>query len=130
MVISGTDVTRLGQREDALINSTDLFATIADLAGTGLESIHDSRSFKNLLNGGQMEERKFVYSEVEQNTTAWTIRNQEHKLIDFQNGTQEFYDLDTDPYEQNDLILSGPTSEDLQAKTELENLADGIRNKN
>ncbi len=130
MVVSGTGVTRSGQREDALINSTDLFATIAELAGTDLASIHDSRSFKNLLSGGQMDEREFAYAEIEQNTTAWTIRNEKYKLLDFQNGTQEFYDLDTDPYEQNDLIISGLSSEALEVKAELENLADGIRNEN
>ncbi len=128
MVISGSGVTRSGQREAALINSADLFATIADLAGTGLESIHDSKSFKNLLNSGQSEEREFIYSEVQENVTAWAIRNEKYKLIDFQNGIQEFYDLAADPYEQNDLIISGLSSEDLQAKTELESLADGVRN--
>lgn len=128
MVISGTGITRLGQREEALINSTDLFATIAELSGTGLESIHDSKSFDNLLNGEQKEEREFIYSEVQENVTAWTIRNEKYKLIEYENGIQEFFDLDADPYEQNNLIISGLNSEDLQAKTELEDLADGVRN--
>ena len=35
MIVSGAGVTRAGQREGALINTTDLFATVADLAGTG-----------------------------------------------------------------------------------------------
>lgn len=128
MIVSGAGVTRTGQREDALVNSTDLFATIADLAGTGLESIHDSNSFKNLLDGGQIEEREFIYSEVDENTTAWTIRNLKYKLIEFQDGTQELYDLETDPYEESDLISSGLSSEEQQAKTELENLAGDVRN--
>lgn len=35
MIISGKNVIRTNSSEDALINTTDLFATIADIAGTG-----------------------------------------------------------------------------------------------
>lgn len=128
MIVSGSGVSRPGQREDALINSTDLFATIADVAGTGLGSIYDSKSFKNLLDDRQMEEREFIYSEIGGTTPAWTIRNLKYKLVDFQNGTQEFYDLETDPFEENDLISSGLSSEAAQAKTELENFSNEVRN--
>ena len=86
------------------------------MAGTGLGSIHDSKSFKNLLGDAQMEEREFIYSEIGGSTPAWTIRNVKYKLLDFQNGSQEFYDLETDPDEQNNLIFSGLSSEAAQAK--------------
>ena len=128
MIVSGTGVSRSGQREDALINSTDLFATIADVAGTGLGSIHDSKSFKDLLDDAQMEKREFIYSEIGGSTPAWTIRSVKYKLVDFQNGSQEFYDLETDPFEGNDLISSGLSSEAAQAKTELENFSNEVRN--
>lgn len=128
MVVSGAGVTRSGEREAALINSSDLFATIADLAETGLDSIHQSKSFKNLLSGGEITEREFIYAEVEDGTATWAIRNEKYKLIDFQNGTQEFYELETDPYEQDDLLTSGLNTEASQAKTKLENLADDVRN--
>ena len=49
LIISGKGVTRTNQRESAFINSTDLFATIADIANTGTTNIHDSQSFKQLL---------------------------------------------------------------------------------
>ena len=35
MIISGRGVSRTGEREDALVSSVDLFATIANLAGAG-----------------------------------------------------------------------------------------------
>ena len=39
----------MNETEDALINTTDLFATIADLGGVDVSTINDSKSFKNLL---------------------------------------------------------------------------------
>ena len=49
MIASGAGVSRKNVREDALISSTDFFATIASMAGSTVSSIEDSMSFKNLL---------------------------------------------------------------------------------
>ena len=49
MIVSGYGVNRAGQTDDALLNTTDLFATITDIAGTGTTDIHDSKSFKTFL---------------------------------------------------------------------------------
>jgi arylsulfatase A-like enzyme len=126
MIVSGAGVTRAGQREGALINTTDLFATVADLAGTGLTTMHDSQSFKNLLTGGSIQKRAFAYSEVSQDpTVGWAIRNEKYKLIDLGFG-QELYNLAADPYENTNLISSG-ASEDTTAKAALQNLANDVR---
>jgi len=125
MIISGKGVTRKGEHESAFINTTDLFATIADIAGTGLEEIHDSKSFKKLLTGETLQTRTFLYAEVLQdNITQWTIRNTTYKLIDFGDGTQGFYNLNTDPYEQTNLINRLDAS---QSKTELETLVQNMK---
>lgn len=130
MVISGKGVGRSDQRESALINSTDLYATITDTAETGLRTIHNSVSFKNLLNGQDYTAREFIYAEVESNNLAWAIRNEQYKLIEFQGGTQELYDLIQDPYEGSELISSGLTSEQSLAKESLENYVSQIRGDN
>ena len=44
-VISGVSVTRKGVREDALIQSTDLFTTIAQMAGSQISVKHNSKAF-------------------------------------------------------------------------------------
>jgi arylsulfatase A-like enzyme len=49
MVVSGHGVTRKGERETAFVNTVDLFATIADLAGAGADEADDGVSFRPLL---------------------------------------------------------------------------------
>jgi len=49
MIIAGKDVTRINQTEDALISTTDLFATISNIAGINTTTINDSQSFAALL---------------------------------------------------------------------------------
>lgn len=130
MVISGKGVGRSGQRESALINSTDLYATITDIAETGLSTVNNSVSFKKLLNGQNYSAREFIYAEVESDKTAWAIRNQQYKLVEFEDGIQELYDLIQDPYEGSDLIFSGLTSEQTLAKESLEIFANQVRGYN
>ena len=61
MIISGKNVSRINATEESLINTTDLFATIADIAGSGVSEINDSKSFKSLLtNAGS--HRDFQYA--------------------------------------------------------------------
>ena len=128
MIIAGKGVTRKGERESALINSTDLFATIADIAGTELEEIYDSKSFKKLLTGDTMQTRSFLYSEVLQDDgTHWAVRNTTYKLLNFGNNTQAFYNLSIDPYEQNNLI-NNLDSDASQAKINLETLVQNMKN--
>lgn len=123
MIIAGKGITRQGERESALINSTDLFATIADIANTGTTTIHDSQSFKQLFTNNTSSSRTYLYSDVMQDTLSqWTIRNSTYKLIDFGNNTQEFYNLSTDPYEQTNLLDTTLDTQTQQAKTDLEQL--------
>ena len=49
--------------------------------------------------------RNFNYSENEGNANAgWTVRNARYKLIVFNNGTEELYDLSIDADEQTNLL--------------------------
>ena len=106
MVISGKNVSRINQTEDALINTTDLFATIADIAETGTTEINDSKSFKNLLTEVNSVKREYVYAEVGHDTggTDYTIRNEFHKYIVFSDGSQAMYNLNDNPLENPNLL--------------------------
>lgn len=128
MVVSGAGVTRVGERELAILNSSDIFATVADLAETNTTEIHDSRSFRGLLNGSDYTPRDFTYAEMNTDTDFWTVRNEQYKLIVFENGNEEFYDLIQDPYENDELIIGGLNADQTQAKMLLESYAAGIRN--
>ncbi|WP_248722914.1 sulfatase-like hydrolase/transferase [Seonamhaeicola sp. ML3] len=106
MVISGKGVTRVAQLEEALVNTTDLFATIADLAGTGTSQIYDSFSIKNLLSSSSANTRQYNYSEIlnDAGTKDVTIRNATHKYILFGDGSEALYDLSENPLENPNLL--------------------------
>ncbi len=106
MIISGKDVSRFNATEGALINTTDLFATIANIAGIQVDKINDSQNFKELLSNENSSSRDYVYSEVghESEKSDYTIRNKTHKYIVFEDGTEKFYNLNTDPLELINLM--------------------------
>lgn len=64
MIVSGRGVTRTGERENALVSSVDLFATIADLAGTDTVEFNDSKSFTGLFSNAGSGPRSYAYAEV------------------------------------------------------------------
>lgn len=122
MIAAGARVTRTGERESAMVHINDIYATILDLAGAELPGgIHNSLSFAHLLNGGEGNNRSYNYTDFEEgNTPIFAIRNERYKLIDYQNGIQEFFDLQLDSLEFNNLMLTSLTSEELLIKAELE----------
>lgn len=120
MFIAGKGVTRTGM-EDNLITGTDLFATIAQIAGVNTAQINDSQSFQPLLTQAATI-RNYQYSEMDNdNVDAWAIRNNQYKLIVNANGNEEMYDLINDAYEQNNLLNGMLTTGENNAKMALEN---------
>lgn len=125
MIISGKDVNRKGNQEDALLVTTDLFATIASIAGAAITEIHDSKSFKTLFDSEDVSVRDYAYSEIGDaiNSLDLTIRNNDYKLIKFNNGNEELYNLSEDPLESTNLLRANrlPLSEEaLLSKQQLE----------
>lgn len=109
LIIAGAGVERSGEKEDALVQATDLYATILEMIGEELPGgIHNSKSFAHLLDNSEGTERPFAYSEIRANMeTVFAIRNERFKLISFDDGTEEFYDLQQDSLELNDLLPGG-----------------------
>jgi arylsulfatase B len=126
MIVAGAGVTRQGERESALVHINDIYATILNIAGADLPGgIHNSLSFAHLLKGESGDTRSYNYTDFEEgNTPTFAIRNQRYKLIDYQNGIQEFFDLQEDSLEFNNLLLTSLTPEELLIKAELETEAD------
>lgn len=117
LIVAGAGVTRQGQREDALVNSTDLFATIAQLAGVSDASgVEDSVSFAPLLSDDQAgHDRTYAYTEHFGQIGAagnprraqqfgWAIRDARWKYIALDNGNRYLFDLQSDPYESANLF--------------------------
>ena len=132
MIVAGAGVTRKGEHEEALVNTTDIFATIADLAGLGGDTAEDGVSFKPLLSGGEAENRSFLYSEYETaeppmtRNNGWTIRDDRYQLLMLDDGTRALFDVAADPGGTVNLLDGGPT--DAQAAAaRLQDLGETLR---
>lgn len=101
MVIAGKNVTRVHTVEDALINTTDLFATIANIAGIKVDKINDSQSFYETFSNSTSQIRDYIYAEDEFNVT---IRNSTHKYMLFSDGSEALYNLQEDSFETTNLL--------------------------
>jgi arylsulfatase B len=108
MVIAGAGISRAGQREAALINSTDLFATFADIAKIKTKVPTDSISFAAALTRTSFQGRSHAYMDFRENGTIKTaIRDSRYKLIEQDGGQRQLFDLKADPYETKDLLSAG-----------------------
>tara|TARA_A200000113_G_scaffold210895_1_gene211130 strand:+ start:1792 stop:3138 length:1347 start_codon:yes stop_codon:yes gene_type:complete len=111
MVISGAGITRKGERENALIQSTDLFTTIAQIAGSTISEKHNSKSFHQLLSNTDATSRTYAYAENSTDgNVSYAVRDSQHKLIVDDDGTESLYDLNNDPYEKNNLLTNPSTT--------------------
>ena len=102
MVVSGHGVTRQGERESALINGTDFYATILAMAGQEAAIVNDSYPFNELLSGDTNSfARDMAFSQGDEGVTA---RNQRYKLIANSDDTRSLYDLEQDISERTNLF--------------------------
>ena len=129
LIISGAGVSRSGEREDALINVSDLHATILQAVGTKLPGgINNSLGFHHLLQGEEGPQRKYNYIDfLSQGEGGHIIREQQYKLIVNVDQSQEFYDLENDSLEFNDLLLTGLSTDQEEIRLKLEKEATIIR---
>jgi len=95
LIVAGKGVTRTGEREDALVNATDIYATIIEAAGADLPGgMYNSLSFNHLLDNSSGDERLYNYMDYTATGRAgWTIRDAQYKYIEFQDTTNAFFDL-------------------------------------
>jgi arylsulfatase A-like enzyme len=120
LVVAGAGVTRRGEREDQLVVATDLYATLAELAGIPVSEVGNSFSLVPLLtDAAATTGRTTSFSEMCNGTQAfYAVRDERYKLS-YNNGTWGLYDLVGDPMEAtnrfNDATLAG-TRTALQAE--------------
>lgn len=123
-IVHWPEVVEKGQINDWLINNTDFAPTLLDLAGATVPSYMQGRSFAAALKGEDKPDdwREVTYyrywMHMAHNLKVpahFGVRSERYKLIffygrDFQDGGKpptpvawEFYDLETDPNEMNNL---------------------------
>lgn len=119
LFISGHGVKKTGT-ENNLIDVTDLFSTIAEVAGVKSSAIHDSQSFKSLFTSSATI-RNYQYSEIkDDNNDMWAISNGKYKLIVTATGDKQLFYLTTDPYESINLLNGNLTPDQTSAMLALE----------
>ena len=129
LIITGKSVERVNEVEASLVQATDLHATILELAGVQLLGGTDnSLSLKPALSFENQVSKKINYTDYESsNTELWATRNDTYKLIEDENGREEFYNIITDIKEETNLI-GNLTTEQETIKTMLQQEAQTIRN--
>ncbi|MFZ1749168.1 MAG: sulfatase-like hydrolase/transferase, partial [Saprospiraceae bacterium] len=120
-IISGPSVVNPGRISNALVNTHDLFATILELFGhldwkTSIPASKpvDSKSLIPIIKNQSTDIRDWVFTEVFRipagSADGKTMRNKDYKLLDFDNGTQKFYHITSDPDEKVDLLTGNLNS--------------------
>lgn len=132
LIVAGANVSRENKEENALIQSTDLFATIADLCNVSNIDVDESISFKSLLTQEKTHSRKFLFTEGLSNGPAfggYTVRNEKYKLIyDDDDQINYLYNVLDDYAETINLYDGNLTTEEQTAVTELQAEAGRILN--
>ncbi|MDE0129120.1 MAG: sulfatase-like hydrolase/transferase [Gammaproteobacteria bacterium] len=132
LIIAGPGVPQ-GVTSDALVNTTDIFATILDLAGASLPADlkHDSKSLLPYFANTTRESiRTYLYADVfnsEYGLTegAFAVRDSEFKLIHKRDG-RELYNLGRDPYESTDLLIDGISEQEQAAIDRLDEILNSL----
>ncbi len=120
MIIAGPAVVSGNRTSNELINTLDLFATIAELCGfpnwtnsIPLVTTIDSKSFLPIIKNQTSINRTWIFSETFNTPVTVdhgkTIRNQDYQLLRFDNGNEEFYNQTLDVEENNNLLLNTST---------------------
>jgi arylsulfatase A-like enzyme len=115
MIIAGPSVLNPGRVSNALVNTADIFATVLELFGNNnwRSTINptieiDSRSMLPIILNQTNQIRDWTFSEIFKLTTdssdGKTMRNVDFKLIRFDYGQEEFYNLSVDSLETNNLL--------------------------
>lgn len=129
LVISSPAVVSPNRTNDTPVNAVDLFATILEMAGSSVSAAVptnvtiDSRSLMSALQATNTLFR-LAYSEMFGTNVAASVggralRDDRYKLIRFNDGHDEFYDLQTDPTELVNLN-SAPTAGQKQYRDRLQ----------
>jgi arylsulfatase B len=124
MLIAGPSIVNPGRVSDALINTADIFSTVLELMGdtTWKNNIPankpvDTKSVVPILSNQTDSIRPWSFCENFKLTPdandGKAMKNKEYKLLKFDAGQEEFYNLSVDSGELNNLLTSGMSATDL-----------------
>jgi arylsulfatase B len=114
-IVAGPSVVQPNRASDALVNTVDIFATTLELMGyanwkSQIKATQpvDSKSFLPVIKNTATKTRDWTFTEIfkltHDDNEGKAMRNTEFKLLQFDNGKQELYNLKNDPEELTDLL--------------------------
>jgi arylsulfatase A-like enzyme len=123
-MVAGPAVVNPNRVSTDMVNTPDIFATIAELSGftnwisaIPVNTTIDSKSFLSILKNQLAPGRTWIFSEqfssVAVPADGKTIRNQDYHLLRFDNGNEEFYNHTIDPEENNNLLAGSMNGTDI-----------------
>ncbi|HEX6012992.1 MAG TPA: sulfatase-like hydrolase/transferase [Geminicoccaceae bacterium] len=137
LLIAGAGVEEPGRTIPQLVNTTDLFPTILQLAGIDPAAALPAGTKTDgvsllpyIENKAHPKPRAWAYAE--QFPTRWnarwqrTIRDGRYRLIEGADGAREFYDLSTDAFESRNLLRQTLTSTQSQRLRALDQQLDAL----
>ena len=110
LVVAGPGV-KAGVHSDALVALIDLAGTFVDYAGAELPPGSDALSLRPTLEGSAATHREHVFSGMTRagTTLDWDlVWDGRHKLVAHRQADDELFDLDKDPFENDNIIDSAP----------------------
>jgi arylsulfatase B len=124
MIIAGPSVVNKGRVSNALVNIADLFATIVENFGytnwvsqIPVNKPVDSKSLQPIIKNLTDSIRPWSFTELftltPDSSDGKAIRNKNYKLIKFNYGKEEFYNLSTDPIESINLLTGTLSATDI-----------------
>lgn len=114
-------------RNDSFVMTTDLFTTVANIAGVKVQTT-DSYDFTATLYGGETA-RDYIYVEHFQEDKSgakpkdlfgWAVREGQYKLLQADGANPALYDLKADPREQQDLLQDGQSAQEAKLLSQLQ----------
>ena len=84
-----------------IVELLDLYPTLADLCGFQIPSVLEGKSLKPVLTGKKKQVRDHIVTSLGRST--FSIRKKDMKLIRYYDGSEELYNLKTDPNEFHNL---------------------------
>ncbi len=125
LIVSGANVSRKNARDNTMISSVDLHSTLLEIMGTGASNEVDAISFKDLLTSSSLSNKRDYsvsgFTDTNQSKSGAAIRGEKYKYMAFNNSTEAFVDLGSDPYELSPLDIGALSSEQQASYDSLKN---------
>src|SRR5581483_4155253 len=113
LIVADPGVTTPGSVVSHTVSTMDIYSTLLDIAGLSPSGHQDSQSLMPLLQNPNADWNEPAYTFM---YGSWSVRTDHYRYIHYEDGSEELYDIRSDPHDFNNLA-SNPAY--LSVKTHL-----------